>query len=116
MARRRGARGGRGGGVGDVDATRAPRLRHRVHRTGSVVPAQPEDEAPRISQAEFKKLLRAGKVVVVDTRNPDAYERGHIPGALLLPLEGQLTWPESYQNTVVERLKRTRKAVVTYCA
>jgi predicted sulfurtransferase len=77
--------------------------------------AQETDEAPRISQSDFKKLLASKNVIVVDTRNPEAYPLGHIPGAVLLPLEGQLTWPEEYQKTV-DMLKRSRKPVVTYCA
>jgi rhodanese-related sulfurtransferase len=72
-------------------------------------------DAPRITQAEFKKLLAAKNVVVVDTRHVDLFELGHIPGALLLPLEGAMTWPEEYEKTVA-RLVATRKPVVTYCA
>ena len=72
-------------------------------------------ESPRISQKDFKKLIAAKNVVIVDTRNVDAFERGHIPGALLLPLEGLMTWPESYQPTV-NKLKAAKKLVVTYCA
>ena len=56
--------------------------------------SQPEDEAPRISQAEFKKLVAAKNVIIVDTRNADAFAAAHIPGAILLPLEGQLTWSD----------------------
>ncbi len=63
---------------------------------------QPEDEAPRITQADFKKLVAAKNVIIVDTRNADAYAAGHIPGALLLPLEGQLTWSDADQKNVVE--------------
>ena len=55
----------------------------------------PSAGAPRISQAEFKKLRAAKKVLVVDTRNEDAYRRGHIPGAILLPLEGLQMHPET---------------------
>jgi len=83
--------------------------------TAPLVHTQETDEAPRISQSEFKKLLATKNVVVVDTRNPEAYPLGHIPGAVLLPLEGQLTWPEEYQATV-DMLKRSRKPIVTYCA
>jgi rhodanese-related sulfurtransferase len=72
-------------------------------------------DAPRISMAEFKKLFAAKNVVIVDTRNADAFPASHIPGALLLPLEGQLTWPESFEKTV-RILQATRKPVVTYCA
>jgi rhodanese-related sulfurtransferase len=64
---------------------------------------------------DFKKLLAAKNVVVVDTRNVDAFEESHMRGALLLPLEGTLTWPEAYEKTVAILLK-TRKPVVAYCA
>jgi predicted sulfurtransferase len=72
-------------------------------------------DAPRISQQDFKKLIAARNVIIVDTRIADVYTLGHIPGAVLLPLEGTLTWPESYEKTV-STLIATKKAVVTYCA
>jgi rhodanese-related sulfurtransferase len=75
----------------------------------------PSDGASRISQAEFKKLRASKKVVIVDTRTKDAYERGHIPGAILLPLEGRQTWPDEY-NAAADALKSARKPIVTYCA
>ena len=72
-------------------------------------------DAPRISQQEFKKLVAANNVVIVDTRNLDAFEQSRMRGALALPLEGTLTWPDAYEKTVTILLK-TRKPVVTYCA
>jgi rhodanese-related sulfurtransferase len=72
-------------------------------------------DAPRISQKDFKKLIAARTVVIVDTRVEDVYAQGHIPGALLLPLEGRLTWPESFEKTV-STLIATKKTVVAYCA
>lgn len=72
-------------------------------------------DAPRISMEDFKKLLAAKNVVVVDTRNPDEFGAGHMAGALFLPLEGRLTWPEEYEP-VVRRLIASKKPVVTYCA
>jgi predicted sulfurtransferase len=72
-------------------------------------------DAPRISQQDFKKLFTAKNVVVVDTRVEDVYALGHIPGAVLLPLEGHLTWPEAYEKTVAA-LIASKKPVVTYCA
>ena len=72
-------------------------------------------DAPRISMAEFKKLVAAKNVVVVDTRVADVFPLGHIAGALLLPLEGRLTWPDEYER-VVKQLIATKKPVVTYCA
>jgi predicted sulfurtransferase len=83
----------------------------------AIIHAQGADaiDAPRISMAEFKQLLSTHSVVVVDTRNADAFPQGHIAGALLLPLEGRLTWPDEYE-TVVQKLIASRKPVVTYCA
>jgi len=78
-------------------------------------PAPQGIDAPRISQQDFKKLVAANNVIVVDTRNEDVFPFGHIPGAIKLPLEGQMTWPESYEKTVA-RLLATKKTVVTYCA
>jgi predicted sulfurtransferase len=72
-------------------------------------------DAPRITQQAFKKLVAANNVIIVDTRNTDAFEVSHLRGALPLPLEGTLTWPEAYEKTVAVLLK-TRKPVVTYCA
>lgn len=73
-------------------------------------------DAPRISQQEFKKLVAAKNVVIVDTRVADVFEDGHIPGALQLPLEGRMTWPDEYEKTVVPVLLKTKKPVVVYCA
>jgi rhodanese-related sulfurtransferase len=72
-------------------------------------------DAPRISQADFKKLVAEKNVVIVDTRVADVFAAGHLPGALLLPLEGAMTWPEEYEK-VVAKLIATKKPVVTYCA
>ena len=72
-------------------------------------------DAPRISQADFKKLFSAKNVIIVDTRNPESFATSHIPGAVLLPLEGKLTWPESFEPTVAT-LIASKKPVVAYCA
>ena len=83
--------------------------------TGILAQSADAIDAPRISQQEFKKLVTAKNVVVVDTRNSDEFAISHMPGALELPLEGRLTWPEAYEKTVAVLLK-TRKPVVVYCA
>ena len=79
-------------------------------------PLTAQIDAPRITQQDFKKLIAAKNVVIVDTRNEDAFPEGHIPGAIMLPLEGQMTWPDSYEKTVVPRLLASKKPIVTYCA
>jgi len=72
-------------------------------------------DAPRISQQDFKKLVAAKNVIIVDTRNEDAFPAGHIPGAIKLPLEGKMTWGDEYEKTAQMLVKAT-KPVVTYCA
>jgi rhodanese-related sulfurtransferase len=72
-------------------------------------------DAPRITQQAFKKLIAAHNVIIVDTRVLEAFEKSHIKGALPLPLEGRLTWPDEYEKTVAILLK-TNKPVVAYCA
>jgi rhodanese-related sulfurtransferase len=77
--------------------------------------ARAQIDAPRITQQEFKKLVAAKNVVIVDTRVADVFELGHIPGALQLPLEGRMTWEAEYEKTV-QILLKTKKPIVTYCA
>ena len=72
-------------------------------------------DAPRITQQAFRKLVAANNVIIVDTRNTELFDVSHMRGALPLPLEGTLTWPEAYEKTVAVLLK-TKKTVVTYCA
>jgi predicted sulfurtransferase len=72
-------------------------------------------DAPRISQADFKKLFTSKNVIIVDTRNEAAFSASHIPGAIKLPLEGLPTWPPEYEKTVSLLLSAT-KPIVTYCA
>ena len=79
-------------------------------------PLAAQIDAPRISQQDFKKLIAAKNVVIVDTRVADVFEQGHIPGALQLPLEGRMTWPDEYEKTVVPLLLKTQKPVVVDCA
>jgi predicted sulfurtransferase len=72
-------------------------------------------DAPRISQAEFKKLFTSKNVIIVDTRNEAAFSTSHIPGAIKLPLEGLMTWPPEYEKTVAMLVAASRP-IVTYCA
>ena len=49
-------------------------------------PAQPGRKLPAaLAWAEVKRLAAAGEVVLVDAREPAAFEAGHIPGAISLP-------------------------------
>lgn len=78
--------------------------------------ATPPDNAPRISQQEFKKLIAKKDVIILDTRNEDVYKLGHIPGALLLPLEGLESFDEPQYTPLIDSLKTAKKPIVAYCA
>lgn len=63
---------------------------------------------PRIKLADFKKDLDQDKLLVIDTRGPEAYRAGHIPGSINVPLSA---WAEH-----LPRLKASKKPIVAYCA
>lgn len=63
---------------------------------------------PRIKLEEFKKELDQDKLLVIDTRSPEAYSAGHIPGAINVPLSA---WAQH-----LPRLKASKKPIVAYCA
>jgi cysteine synthase B len=63
---------------------------------------------PRVSQAEFKKLLAANKVLAIDVRDAHAYENGHIPGALNVSFVDV--------EIMANRLLKEPRPIVAYCA
>lgn len=55
---------------------------------------QPQEPFKRIGVDEAKQLIEEGKVRVVDVRNPDEWEAGHIPQAIHVPLPKVVNSPE----------------------
>jgi ArsR family transcriptional regulator len=45
------------------------------------------DSLEPVRRAELKKRLKTGLVTVLDVRPPDEFARGHVPGALNIPLK-----------------------------
>lgn len=45
-----------------------------------------EADVPRVSVEEAAAAIQSGEAVVVDVRSTEAYQAGHIPGALSIPL------------------------------
>jgi 3-mercaptopyruvate sulfurtransferase SseA len=68
---------------------------------------QPLESARRIDRDEASKLVKKHKGIYVDVRSKEAYETGHIPGAISIPL-----------NELMQRLKEIPpgKTIITYCA
>ena len=45
-----------------------------------------QEKFHRISQSEAYKMMKNQDVAVIDVREPEEYQSGHIPGARLIPL------------------------------
>ena len=65
------------------------------------------DGARRVTIEELEAMMKDGTVVVIDVRNQDAYNLGHIPGSRLIPASEIL-------NHIAD-LPRD-KTIVTYCS
>jgi rhodanese-related sulfurtransferase len=77
----------------------------------SAAAAQPKVDTstvPRISQAEFKPLQARKSVLVIDVRDPHAFENGHIPGAVNV----------SFVDVEISanKLLKEKRPIVAYCA
>ena len=81
----------------------------KADRKGAAAATAPMPKTDRMPMAEFKKLLAANDVVVIDVRSHDAYMGGHIPGALSMP-------EETLSAAAAEKLKRMGKPIATYCS
>jgi 3-mercaptopyruvate sulfurtransferase SseA len=64
-------------------------------------------DARRITTAQLETLMKEGKAFVVDVRNQDSYDMGHIPGSKLIPA--------SLVAEHINELPRD-KTIVTYCS
>src|SRR5215510_15427416 len=53
---------------------------------GGRAAAQAPDDAPRITAEELKPLVAKGEAVLVDVRGLEAWNSGHIDGAVHIPM------------------------------
>ncbi|MFL5734203.1 MAG: redoxin domain-containing protein [Chloroflexia bacterium] len=78
--------------------------------SGTLIPATPEpiESAPRMPLDDFKKLYDdpAKRPLIIDVRAKEAYDAGHI--------EGAISFPESDVDTRIGELPKD-KLVVAYC-
>lgn len=63
----------------------------------------------QITQQEAKERMDAGGVLVLDVREQDEYDDGHIPGAVLLPL-GTID-----ETSAAETIGEKDAEVLVYC-
>jgi len=65
------------------------------------------DGVRRVTTEELDALIKKGEVFLVDVRNQDSYDMGHIPGSRLIPAGEILDH--------VNELPRD-KMIITYCS
>ena len=63
----------------------------------------------QISQEEAKEMMDTQEVIVLDVREQDEYDSGHIPGAVLLPV-GTIN-----EETASAAIPEKDDAVLVYC-
>ena len=63
----------------------------------------------QISQEEAKQMMDTQEVIILDVREQDEYDSGHIPGAVLLPV-GTID-----ENTSAAVIPEKDSTVLVYC-
>lgn len=63
----------------------------------------------QISQEEAKEMMDTEEVIILDVREQDEYDSGHIPGAVLLPV-GTIS-----EDTATEVIPEKDSTVLVYC-
>ena len=68
-----------------------------------------ESDYQQISQEEAKEMMDTQDVIILDVREQDEYDSGHIPGAVLLPV-GSID-----EDTAAEVIPEKDSTVLVYC-
>lgn len=68
-----------------------------------------ESDYQQISQEEAKEMMDTQDVIILDVREQDEYDSGHIPGAVLLPV-GTID-----ETTAAEVIPEKDSTVLVYC-
>lgn len=63
----------------------------------------------QITQEEAKEMMDTQEVIILDVREQDEYDSGHIPGAVLLPV-GTID-----EDTAAEMIPEKDSTVLVYC-
>ena len=76
---------------------------------GTASNASSENDYQQISQEEAKEMMDTPDVIILDVREQDEYDSGHIPGAVLLPV-GTID-----EETAAEVIPEKDSTVLVYC-
>ena len=71
--------------------------------------AASSDACQHISQEKAKEMMDTQEVIILDVREQDEYDSGHIPGAVLLPV-GSID-----EDTATEVIPEKDSTVLVYC-
>ena len=71
--------------------------------------AASESTYQQITQEEAKEMMDTQEVIILDVREQDEYDSGHIPGAVLLPV-GTID-----EDTAAEVISEKDSTVLVYC-
>ena len=71
--------------------------------------AASESTYQQITQEEAKEMMDTQEVVILDVREQDEYDSGHVPGAVLLPV-GTID-----ETTAAEVIPEKDSTVLVYC-
>ena len=76
---------------------------------GTASNASSESSYQQISQEEAKEMMDTQEVIILDVREQDEYDSGHISGAVLLPV-GTID-----ETTAAEVIPEKDSTVLVYC-
>ena len=76
---------------------------------GTASNASSESDYQQISQEEAKEMMDTQDVIILDVREQDEYDSGHIPGAVRLPV-GTID-----EETAAEVIPEKDSTVLVYC-
>jgi rhodanese-related sulfurtransferase len=71
-------------------------------------PTPVQSSALKVSAGELDDLVSSGKVLLVDVRPRENFDRAHLPGAVSVPLDEL--------PSRVNELRASQQAIVTYCS
>jgi len=74
----------------------------------AAVTAEAINNAPRITVKEAAALVQAGKAVILDIRQPEAYKAGHIAGSISVTPGSEAGRAADFANN--------GKIIITYCS
>lgn len=91
--------GNNGGVIGGADGPTAIKIADKAEKT----------DYEQISPADAKKIIDSGEEhIILDVREQDEYDEGHIAGAILIPYT-------EIENKAQELLPDKHKTILVYC-